>query len=186
MRLFIALTLDEELLQEIRSLQAALKGYTDQGLRLMPEDKLHLTLKFLGEVKEEQVAAVEAALEKVATASSPFTLQLNGTGCFPESGDVRVVWAGISPQLALSDCVERIESSLASLGFARETGPFVPHITVARIRGLEDSTRLRCTTARGSISPCSQDVTSIKLMRSDPRADGTHYVLQREYPLGNR
>lgn len=127
MRLFIAIELPDEVK---RGLVAPRRGIP--GVRWVPQEQIHLTLLFLGEVGEEQVAPLCRALAEVSGA--PFTLTLSGTGCFPNNRRPRVFWVGLDPQPALDRLAEGVKRAAESCGITTEERPFTPHITLARIR----------------------------------------------------
>jgi RNA 2',3'-cyclic 3'-phosphodiesterase len=114
----------------------ALDGPVPDGLR--PED--HVTLQFFEELPVERVPAVVAAMSEAASASGPFELEIRGVGAFPTTRRPRVVWAGVgigSPELRA--VVDRLRTALSARGFPMESRPFIPHLTLARIRSLRDA-----------------------------------------------
>src|SRR6266487_741750 len=96
-RAFIAIKLSEELKGHIGELQAELKrrasGLTGFGW-VRPEG-IHLTLRFLGDIAEEQVEALGALLRDVAAGLKPFALDARGIGAFPDPRAPRVIWLGL-------------------------------------------------------------------------------------------
>jgi 2'-5' RNA ligase len=137
-RLFVALDLTE-------SIRAAISAFCEKLRRAYPAARwarpegIHVTLKFIGEVKEDRVAPIQAALGKVFT-PSPIEMDFHGTGFFPNERRPRVFWIGIHATPNLGQITSEIESQLASLGIPRETREFRPHLTLARFgdpRGLE-------------------------------------------------
>ncbi len=97
---------------------------------------LHLTLKFLGNVHENEIAEVCRAVEQGAAAVEPFELELRGAGAFPNSARPRTVWlgagAGTEEMVVLHD---RVEAALAELGYREEHRRFQSHLTIGRVRG---------------------------------------------------
>jgi RNA 2',3'-cyclic 3'-phosphodiesterase len=101
------------------------------GLR--PED--HLTLHFFEELPLERVPAVVEAMGEVAAVSPPFELEVRGVGAFPALHRPRVVWAGIGDGAPSVQSVgDRVRQALSARGFPTENRPFIPHLTLARIR----------------------------------------------------
>jgi 2'-5' RNA ligase len=125
MRLFVALDIDEAILQRlddyVRTLQPRLPG-----VRFVRSNTYHVTLKFLGEVPN--AAAVRERLHEVHAAS--LQLSVSGVGFFPNSCAPRVFWAGIHAP-ALPALAQAVDQSLAGLGFPLERD-FHPHLTLAR------------------------------------------------------
>ncbi len=134
MRCFVAIELPEEIRRRLGELQKQL-GELDRFVRWVRPEQIHLTVKFLGEVPDQQVSAVCAAAVTAAGAAEPFEIEISGTGCFPDRGPVRVLWAGI-PELppALLAVQRAMEQRYAELGFPRENRAFRPHLTLGRTR----------------------------------------------------
>ena len=135
MRCFIAIEIDAAIRRRVGSLQRKL---TSPGLpvRWVRPERMHLTLKFLGEVEDARVADLGPAMTEVAGQCSPFDLHVRGAGCFPGSGrSVRVVWVGLEdPTGQLQACQTLLETTLQPLGFAPEGRPFSPHLTLGRVK----------------------------------------------------
>ncbi len=126
-RLFVAIDIPPA----IRSLLHGMARQL-QGARPVTQDQLHLTLKFIGDVEADRLPSLTKALATVQ--SPPFPLALRGVGHFPPRGMPRIVWAGITPRPELNLLHARIDEILATTGVARETRPFSPHATLARLK----------------------------------------------------
>jgi RNA 2',3'-cyclic 3'-phosphodiesterase len=101
--------------------------------RWVPPEQNHLTLRFIGEVSPDQLAAIKGALSGISFASFPLTLQ--GVGHFPPGRRLpRVLWVGIRPSGALLELQQRVEQALTALGIPPEERPFSPHLTLARLK----------------------------------------------------
>ena len=99
------------------------------------EDNLHLTLKFLGDVPIARIGDVSAAASSAVRASGPFELVLGGSGVFPTKGKPSVLWIGIEdPRGGLHNVQQALEEECAARGFTRDSRPYHPHLTIARIR----------------------------------------------------
>ena len=134
-RSFIAIKLPDELKRGLTQLQAQLKLGNQPSVKWVDPNSIHLTLKFLGNVPVDRIDNITGAMEKAAQGISPFHLEVKDLGVFPNLRRVQVVWVGISGQVErLSQLQQRIESNLAPLGFAPESRPFTPHLTLARLR----------------------------------------------------
>lgn len=95
----------------------------------------HLTLRFLGEVPAERVPDISSALASAAGASSAFRLVLEGVGAFPDARRPRVVWVGATEgRREAIELAERVAESLAPITGERPREPFVPHLTLFRVR----------------------------------------------------
>ena len=106
----------------------------DRSIRWIPSENLHITLWFLGEVREERCDAVVDSL-RPRIAERSFRVQLSGVGTFPPSGSPRVLWLGVRDgQHALARVHAEIGKRLVPLGFAAESRPYSAHLTLARVK----------------------------------------------------
>lgn len=136
LRLFVALEPPAPVRDALTAAQAAMQRRTRSRLRWTKPDALHLTLRFLGEVDAASVDAVSGAVERAARGRKPFALRLARVEAFPNGPSPRVVWAGVEGRLdALEALRQAVEAELEEAGFARERRRFVPHVTLARVRG---------------------------------------------------
>ncbi len=148
MRCFVAIELPEKIRQRLGELQKRL-GELDRFVRWVRPEQIHLTVKFLGEVPDRQVSAVCAAAVTAAGAAEPFEIEVSGTGCFPDRGAVRVLWAGI-PKLppTLLAVQQAMEQRYADLGFPKENRAFRPHLTLGRTREGASASMVRAAVER--------------------------------------
>jgi|SRR5579864_2299380 len=129
MRLFIALDISAEI-------RARLTEYMERARLLAREARwarvegLHVTLKFIGHVDDGAVGKIRAALSTIKAA--PFEVKFAGVGFFPNPNAGRVFWAGVDGGDHLPRLASTIDAALEKLGFARETKPYHPHLTLAR------------------------------------------------------
>lgn len=99
-------------------------------------ENVHLTLKFLGDVREELLEDLRIALEKTCARHAPFDVRLAGLGAFPSGRRARILWVGIDAGSdRLRSLAADLDVALAPLGFEREERAFAPHLTLGRIRG---------------------------------------------------
>ncbi len=133
-RSFVAIPLSPEVQRSARRLLRDLRQEKD-GVKWVPEDNLHLTLKFLGEVVDREVPQVCQAIRRASASIEPFELEFSGTGGFPSAEKPRVIWVGISSGgEALIDLVTALERELAGLGFKPEPRDYRPHLTLGRVK----------------------------------------------------
>ena len=127
MRLFIAIEIPDELKSALGKLHSGIAG-----ARWVPEEQLHLTLAFVGEV---DAAASDLLSERLAGISSEgFILHFSRLGCFPNNRKPRVIWAGLEPEPLLGRLVSLVRQAALDTGILLEERPFAPHITLARFR----------------------------------------------------
>ena len=129
MRLFVALDISAEIRERIAGFIARLRQHAVSA-RWVNAESLHVTLKFLGEVPESRLEAVQEKLRSVEGAALPICFK--GTGFFPTPKSARVFWIGIEAGQELAMLARRIEEALRPLGFEPEQRAFSPHLTLAR------------------------------------------------------
>lgn len=184
MRTFVALNLPAAVRQEAH---AALDPVRGRGLpfRWMNEPALHLTLRFLGDIEPAHVEPLTDTLRTVASAHDPLTLRAVGLGAFPSLRRANVVWFGIAPDPSLAAVYRALETALFSLGWPRESRPFRPHVTVARLRnGARPPDVSRLAGAVGW--SCQFVVPTLDLMRSHTAAEGARYEVLARLEFGAR
>jgi RNA 2',3'-cyclic 3'-phosphodiesterase len=133
-RSFIAIELPEGLRKELGQLQAKLKTGGD-FVKWVSPDSIHLTLKFLGDIAEDKVPEITGGIREAAAGISPFTLNMEGIGVFPNLKRIQVVWVGLTGDLGkLLDLQKKIEENMFLLGYPEEEREFTPHLTLGRVR----------------------------------------------------
>ena len=184
MRLFVAIELDDPIRLALSSAQAELGRQCD-GVRWVPAHQLHLTAKFLGEVRDPDVSAVADAVARAAAQAVPCNMTIKGCGCFPRRGPVRIVWAGANEESgALLQCVEAVESELEQIGFAKERRPFSPHMTIGRVREDRSGGQIRAAAEAVTLDAGEQPVRSLTLMSSVLSPQGPTYSAVSRTNLG--
>jgi 2'-5' RNA ligase len=134
-RSFIAIELSEEAKKGLARLRKELERDEHRFVKWVDPGGIHLTLKFLGNIPSKRVTEITEAMGKAAQGISPFHLEISGLGTFPNLKQPRVFWVGVGGELdKLSTLQQNIDLALAALGFTKEERPFVPHLTLARIR----------------------------------------------------
>ena len=140
-------------------------------------EKLHITLKFLGEIAADRVEALSGAASRAAQTMRPFTLAVEGAGAFPPHGSPRILWLGVkdaSPSLAVLQ--KRLEEECATAGFAREERAFHPHLTLARIRAPQGARKLANVHQETGFAAMEFAVADLVIMCSELGAGGSRYT----------
>ena len=179
-RSFIAIELPDELKVGLTRLQSQLKLGKQPWVKWVDPYSIHLTLKFLGTVAVDRIGEITRAMEEAARGISPFHLEVKELGVFPNLRRVQVAWVGVSGEVdKLSQLQQRIESNLADLGFAPESRPFTPHLTLARLRNWaspDERQRFGQLIAGTKFEAAyTIEVDAISLMRSQLTREGAIY-----------
>ena len=191
-RAFLAVELSQELRAELAAVQQELKH------RIEPEMKrnmriswaqpasIHLTLKFLGDMDEQVIDPLRAALEQAIGSQISVNVPLERLGAFPRPQSPCVLWVGPSENWEKGAEAKRIaeihgaiEQACEGLRFLRETKPFSPHLTLARIKVGER--QVGVVLAKGGaldrpLSLGSLAVESVVLMKGALKPTGSVYT----------
>ena len=178
MRAFVAVFPPPEVQEALY--RAALALPEGGGFRLTEPRKIHLTLKFLGDVPDDDLKRAMEALERARGGREPFEVATSGFGVFPSERKARVLWAGVGEgSERLRDLAGDAQRALEEVGFGRETRPYVPHLTLGRARK-----RPVEFDATGPSAPALRfEVSNLDLVKSVPEAGGTSYSVLASYTL---
>ena len=117
----------EGLIDRLRAVGADVKWVEPQNL--------HLTLKFLGDVRTSDTAQVCKAVAEGAAEVEPFAIEVRGAGAFPHARRPRTLWVGVGEgETEMVDLHQHVETALAQLGYPKEHRRFHPHLTIGRVR----------------------------------------------------
>ena len=131
-RSFLAIEIPVTVLEKIEKIQEDLKS-SRADVRWVNPGKIHLTLKFFGNIEESKVESIVESIGGPVHTTSPFSLQAKGLGAFPHFRNPRVVWLGlVDRQQILIPLQKQLEDQLEKIGFQREDRPFQPHLTLGR------------------------------------------------------
>ena len=184
MRLFLAINFPAAVRREITTVTTPLRDCAPE-LGWTAEDRLHLTLKFLGEQAESRVGALAEALAKTAVQHREMVMTVGAIGAFPNFRRARVVWMGVSQDPRLELLHHDIEVAFDALGCELEGRPFRPHLTLARVREALPVDRMRELWRRAKRIDYTTEfiVHSIDLMQSDLSSSGPRYTTLVSAPL---
>ncbi|HYO99297.1 MAG TPA: RNA 2',3'-cyclic phosphodiesterase [Pyrinomonadaceae bacterium] len=183
MRIFCAVELPED----VRARAAAHIARLREAAASLPlkiswerAEKLHLTLKFLGEIETARVEALTRAASRAAGSIEKFEARLQDTGAFPARGNPRVLWLGLHDEAnELAQLQERLEAECALENFPREARAFHPHITIARIRFPATAPARHLAKLHNDMKfepPASFIVNDLVVMQSELGAGGSRYT----------
>jgi RNA 2',3'-cyclic 3'-phosphodiesterase len=185
-RLFVALAPPESALDELEDVVAPLRAAAPE-LRWTGRSSWHLTLAFLGEVREEVLPDLAARLERAAHRHPPQRLAIAGGGAFPSARRAQVLWAGFAADdKALASLADSVAAGARRAG-APPPGQhkkFRAHLTLARCRGLADASQL--THALGELSGTAWTASSVRLVRSHLSSGPPQYEELDSWPLQGR
>ena len=191
-RAFLAVELSQELQAELATVQQDLKRSIepemkrDTRISWAKPASIHLTIKFLGDMDEKVIDPLLLAVEQTIGRQMPVNVPLERLGAFPRPQSPRVLWVGPSENwergaeaTRIAEIHGAIEQACEDVGFLRETKPFSPHLTLARMKMGERYVGVAL--AQGGvldrpISSGSLAVESVVLMQSELRPTGAVYT----------
>ena len=177
MRTFVALDLsNQELKRTILSLQNRLVK-TGASLKLVSPPNIHFTLRFLGDVDPDLLEETRSRLRNIKCSACP--AKFVGLGAFPPSGRISVIWMGVAEESrkkmeALASC---LNESLSDLSLKKDSRPFTPHLTIARVTSGVRADDLRRIIDNGSNHLFGEDeFVELKLKKSELTLQGPIYT----------
>jgi 2'-5' RNA ligase len=181
-RAFIAIALPQEVTATLAQLSHAFATQLpDRAVRWVTPDRMHLTLRFLGDTSVAQLSTIAAELDRITTACAPFHLHLHEVGCFPNHKRPRVIWAGLAgDDRLLQDLKRDIDAFLLSLGWEQENRPFKAHLTLGRVN---DARKLQQVQWDVPVPKVGWQVTAVHLIESQLRPQGPLYTTRHSSPL---
>lgn len=169
---------------EVRSRVGDLISELAQGranVKWVDPDNAHVTLKFFGDVADEDVTRICTSVGETVAPLAPFTCECQGVGAFPHLKRPRTIWVGV--QAGEEDMIQlyrQVDRGLRTLGFPKEHRRFHPHLTIGRVRGNRDAGQL--STSLGALAEIplgTLRVSEVILFASELRPAGPIYT-----PLG--
>jgi 2'-5' RNA ligase len=184
MRCFVAIKVGDAVRDLLVRVQETLRR-ADAQIRWVERENLHLTLKFLGDLDDDQVASLKRLLSEEAPRWKPLQLQYGGIGTFPGRGVPRVVWAGATGDVErLAGLASAVERHAESVGVPRERHPFIAHLTIGRVKGQRNFKQLQSAILPQRQVPLGSDVvSSFELLQSTLTSDGPIYEVIESFAL---
>ena len=187
LRSFLAIELPKAILQNIEGVQEDLKS-SHADVRWVSPEKIHLTLKFFGNIEESRIEPIVESIEGPIRTTPPFPLTIRGMGAFPHLKNPRVVWVGlVDGNGMLAPFQRKLEVQFEEIGFQAEDRPFHPHLTLGRMRSSRGKEELI-----GRIEKHREEefgdfqVERLLLFKSDLKPAGPIYTPLRELMLGKQ
>jgi 2'-5' RNA ligase len=155
----------------------------DQVVWVKPELQ-HLTLRFLGETPESKIDSLKKILTNITATTPAFDMELDKIGVFGSKYAPTTIWYGFNEFSHFKNLFEQLEPQLQELGFEPNYGNFVPHLTVGRIKKVENKKRF--TELITSLQPRFTQKIPVKqlhLIRSKLTTSGPIYTTLGTYRL---
>ncbi|MBN1861170.1 MAG: RNA 2',3'-cyclic phosphodiesterase [Candidatus Thermoplasmatota archaeon] len=154
---------------------------TGADVKLVEPENIHITIKFLGDTDEQHIDTIEQCMKGSVQGVTPFPITLRGTGVFPNTKYVKVLWVGITDAGRIAPIAQTIDAALVPLGFPKEQRGFSPHLTVGRVKTARNKDRLLRVVEQYNIEEFTvQEVHALVLKKSDLTPKGPIYSTLRE------
>lgn len=189
LRAFLASELPAKLQDAIHQSTAGLRqALGDDLVRWVPARNVHLTLKFLGDISPSSVNLIQQMLVTEASQFSPFEMEVQGLGCYPNPRRPRVLWVGLQAPPELASLQRAIEAAAARLGYESEERGFSPHLTIGRVRqnaSTSDLQKIRSAIEAARVPSLGTVlVDAVHLFKSELQPQGSIYTRLFSAPLG--
>lgn len=175
-RLFVAIPLPELVRTQLTMLQSGL-----QGARWLKPENIHLTLRFIGEVRNDLASDIDMALSKISAPA--FELSLEGVNSFSRGKRPHALWVGLAKSDPLMHLQAKIESTLVHAGLEAEARSFSPHITIARLKEMRPNRVQLWAAEHGAFHTGPFAVDRFALFSSFLKPEGALYIEEASYPL---
>lgn len=179
-RTFIALEIEPSALDELINIRNNL--FADSDHKFEPKEKLHITLKFIGDIEENNIHELEHELQTIANSNSSFTLSFSKFGVFKKHRIPVVFWAGIHINSELQKLYSDIENILIKYGFEKEKRFYKPHLTLIRFKGSNIIQNLDLFLDK-DLSNIKFCVNVFSLFKSELKNSGSVYSIIKKYNL---
>ena len=178
MRTFVAIELDEHCRRDLATAIEQME-HAVEGVKWVDPESAHLTIKFIGQLDENDVPAAVAVLQEAASQARPFTIRVRGISAFPSESNPRVIHAPVEePEGILATLAQHIDERLnEELEIKRENRDFKPHVTLGRVRKGESCPsvdELAREAGESNFGECQ--VEEVVLMKSDLTPRGAVYT----------
>ena len=182
-RTFIAIDVPDEVKNIISRAQENLRRIGSDRISWTRSQSIHLTLKFLGDVNEEEISDIANRIETAVLDFSYFDIQTTSPGGFPRIQKPRVLWLGIDGGDALINIADAADKGLSKLGFDREKKIFNPHLTVGRVKSLSPNSELPFRFSSMDFGSVRWTAEEVNVMASELKPTGAVYTVLDTIPL---
>lgn len=185
LRVFCAVGIPSDIRKQISEYVALIRPHLpDSAVRWEGAEKLHITLKFFGDISHQRIEDLSCAVRRAAKSVRPFSLIVGGNGFFPPRGAPRVLWLGVRDDSGgLNNLRRALEDECAGAGYTREPRPFHPHLTIARLRTPHGAREVARAHTRNVFQSDIFTVFEALVMHSEVTAGGSRYTTLSRQPL---
>ena len=182
-RLFVAIPIQpsDEFLKTISFLQ---RNCSRDLINWIRKDHYHITLQFLGKTPVHRIEKICGQLRDIASKNDCFPLEIADLGVFGSQYQARVLWFGLSQHKILRDIHRQIEEKLSSHLGQKKQQNFVPHLSIARIKKIEDRAFFQQVIQyKSAVKIQSLMVNELLLFESVLSSKGAEYSIIEKFPF---
>lgn len=174
-RTFIAVDLPDSVKRHLAGIRENLSKI-DAEVRWVRTEAVHLTLKFLGDVNEDNLNDVFDVVAKSAASLKPANMSTGTIGGFPNLKRPRVIWLGVEGEIEpIIEIANSLNENFRTLGFSAEKRDYHPHLTLGRVKGLKGIQSVIREIESYSLEPVAFKAENISVIKSELRPDGARY-----------
>ena len=183
-RCFIAIELNQQIQSQIKTLQQRITAIDLDAKWVQPEN-IHITLRFLGNLKDPRVKDIKDAFLDLVSDAPSFSISIGALGVFPDIQRPQTLWVGIEQgHDQVISLARNVENGLCRLGFPKEKKIFIPHLTIARLRCAKNTEKLKDFLSKEtSLDSPSCPITHVSLIKSSLTPQGPVYETLKSYTL---
>lgn len=176
-RIFVAVDISAEARRKTAAYIESLKlEFANLRVAWEKPEKLHLTMKFLGDADEDQLQKLEDVARNIAGKIPKFDFKIAETGVFPSRRNARVLWIDVKGEKGnLTEINRLLEAKCERIGFPREIRNFKPHLTIARLKAPNSSRELIKKHLEKEFEPVESEAAEIVIYESRLRSTGSIY-----------
>lgn len=184
MRTFLAIEIEPYIKNKIEESQEIIADSESSNIKFVEIENIHLTLKFFGEIDENQLEQITDIINQSIKKYEPYTIKIVNIGAFPNIYNPRVIWTGIKDKNNTTvKLIEELDKKFNKIGFKKEKN-YVPHITIGRVKNISDKEKLSQTLKNiNKKYHGKMEIKSICLKSSTLTPDGPIYKNIKEFDL---
>jgi 2'-5' RNA ligase len=160
MRAFLAVDVNEELLEKIGEVQNKL-AKAEAAVKFVEPENLHFTFKFFGDISREKADEIIGMISEKTKKYSPFEVSIKGVGVFPHLGYIRVLWLGVEDSDQFSKMQMDFDEEFIKMGFKKERS-YIPHLTIGRVKEIGKTTIKNLVLKESELTPAGPIYTDVK------------------------
>ncbi|MFB6089126.1 MAG: RNA 2',3'-cyclic phosphodiesterase [Candidatus Aenigmatarchaeota archaeon] len=185
MRSFLGIGISENLKGKCTKIQEEIKK-TGANVKLVERNNLHWTVKFLGEISNEETDILKEIMKKTVKNIKPIKVTANGLGTFPNLNYMKTIWVGVSQnEDKFIEILEKVNKKLEKNGFKKDKHEIKPHITLARVKTGKNKEELKKILHKMKhVNVGEMKINKIHLYESVLKPSGPTYNKIKSFHLG--